>query len=60
MLPVDQFAPIVHVKSLPRAILFVMNLYSSPQSTRLYVHAGIGRDLGEIQLDAMEVRVIEL
>lgn len=43
-----------------RAILFVMNLYSSPQSTRLYVHAGIGRDLGEIQLDAMEVRVIEL
>lgn len=43
-----------------RRIAFIMNLYSSPQTSRICIHADSERDLGEISLNAMEVRTIEL
>ena len=41
-------------------MLFVMNLYSSPQTTCITVHAGGEKEIGEISLKAMEVCTIEL
>jgi len=43
-----------------RRMLFVMNLYSSPQTTCITVHAGGEKQIGEIALKPMEVRTIEL
>ena len=40
--------------------VFVMNLYSAPQETHLYVHADAPKDLGDVQLQAMEVKIIDL
>ena len=40
--------------------IFAMNLYSAPQKTRLYVHADTPLDLGEIELSAMEVKILDL
>lgn len=39
--------------------VFIMNLYSSPQSTEVIIHAGEGIDLGMIDLAPMEVRTID-
>ena len=45
-----------------KAMLFAMNLYSSPQSTAITVYPGTEkqRDLGQIDLGAMEVKTILL
>ncbi len=40
--------------------VFAMNLYSAPQETHLIVHADAPEDLGDIRLQAMEVKIIDL
>ncbi len=43
-----------------KRIAFILNLYSSPQTSHIRIYAGGERDLGEISMNAMEVRAIEL
>ena len=45
---------------LVKRIAFIMNLYSSPQTSRIRIVAGGEKDLGEIRMNAMEVRAVEL
>lgn len=45
-----------------KKLLFVMNLYSSPQSTQITLFPGSAneKDLGQLRLSAMEVKILEV